>query len=830
LPTKKIFYVLISFVLAHSINAQPNPSYIENELIIWLKPGVNAHEFAKGTFGDVKPKKLLSRRLNIWLFELTDGTGVQRNARLNTLKLSEDVKYVQNNHRIATRSVTPNDTKYEDQWAPAKIKLPEVWDEYTTGGISADGDEIVIAVIDNEFYLPHEDLDFWKNTNEIPGNGIDDDNNGYIDDYDGWNAYTSTGIMPTPSDVHGTHVAGVAGARGNNGIGISGVNWNVKTMPIAGSTLVESVAVEAYGYVLEMRALYNETNGEEGAFIVVANSSFGALPESDPEDYPIWCAMYDELGAEGILSCTAAPNEDQNVDVVNDVPTSCSSNFLITVTNTDSTDNLSSAVPTAYGASTVDIGAPGTEIWSTAMGPGGSSYVDLHGTSHASPQVAGVVALMYAAMPQCMIQEYKNNPADFALAVRQQLLQGADAVPSLSGWVAYGRLNALKAIENALGIGSSPPSISGPSLVCTDTVTFVLNNVPASAIVKWNVVPPELFTTSAGTGSTVHLQRSNPSGIGNENLIMFTNLCGDTLATKHFNVGIPDVPVLIHGEPGNPVKVGVGTAFQTSAPDNGMIDWAIVGNPAHYDYSLSPDNLTCSFTPTVADQTFRIKARTTYGCGYSAYDSVSVLSLVNKPDLVIQSLTLSIPEGSNITVSHYLKNQGVQPAVSPIVNYYRSTNSTYDGSDTYLGTSYVSTAAPDTSIYVTKNLTLSGSGDYIITYADPYNAISEISETNNTQARIMVDGLMAGDFSVYPVPFENELNINLMTTEENMELLEGKAFTREIYLIDFHTSKLVYKTTTSDKDHTIDTKTIPLGQYMLIVKGVKTESLLVVKK
>src|SRR5690606_4740050 len=116
-----------------------------------------------------------------------------------------------------------------------------------------------------------------------------------------------------------------------------------------------------------------------------------------------------------------------------------------------------------------------------------------------------------------------------------------------------------------------------------------------------------------GTGSTVHLQRSNPSGTGNESLIIFTNLCGDTLATKNFNVGIPPVPVLIHGEVGNPVKVGVGTTFQTSAPDNGTIDWVIVGNPSYYSYSLSLDNLTCSFTPTVADQTFRIKARATYG-------------------------------------------------------------------------------------------------------------------------------------------------------------------------------------------------------------------------
>src|SRR5690606_36303758 len=174
------------------------------------------------------------------------------------------------------------------------------------------------------------------------------------------------------------HVAGVAGALGDNGIGISGVNWNVKTMPIAGSTGVESVAVEAYAYVLEMRALYNETNGEEGALIVVANSSFGAPTSgSDPEDYPIWCAMYDELGAAGVLSCISAPNRNENIDMVSHVPTPRSRNFLLTVTNTNSNYSLSTLVPTAYGAATVDIGAPGTGMWSTALGPGGSDYVDL---------------------------------------------------------------------------------------------------------------------------------------------------------------------------------------------------------------------------------------------------------------------------------------------------------------------------------------------------------------------------------------------------------------------------------------------------------------------
>jgi subtilisin family serine protease len=337
---------------------------------------------------------------------------------MGNLRQSDKVKYIQNNHFVTSRTITPDDEYYNWQWAPAKIKLPDVWDEYTTGGTSANGDDIVIAIVDGGFDLAHEDLNFWKNTNEIPGNGIDDDNNGYIDDYDGWNAYSSTGNIPNQN--HGTHVAGIAGAIGNNGTGISGVNWNIEVLPVAGSSGTEATVVEAYSYILEMRALYNETNGQSGAFIVVTNSSFGVDP-GDPDDFPIWCSMYDELGNEGILNCAATANENWNIDQVGDVPTACSSEFLIAVTNTTSSDNK---YPDAgYGVTHIDLGAPRTNIYSTLPG---DNYGYNTGASMATPHVAGVIALMYASMCQDMIQDYKNTPGDFALMVRQYLLEGAD--------------------------------------------------------------------------------------------------------------------------------------------------------------------------------------------------------------------------------------------------------------------------------------------------------------------------------------------------------------------------------------------------------------------
>lgn len=461
-------------MVIHPVNAQLSPKYVDNELIIWLQPGVNADEFSSDFSQDVRPKRVLSKRLNIWLFEFSNGN-TQRSARMNNLRLSDNVKYVQNNHIVTQRAITPDDEHYGQQWAPAKIQLPDVWDEYTTGGTSADGDDIVIAVIDGGFDLAHEDLNFRKNTNETPNNGIDDDNNGYIDDFDGWNAYNSTGNIP--NNDHGTHVTGIAGAIGNNDTGISGVNWNVNILPVAGSSGTEAIVVEAYSYILEIRALYNETNGQSGAFVVVTNSSFG-VDQGDPDDFPIWCSMYDELGSEGILNCAATANANWNIDQVGDVPTACSSEFLIAVTNTNSNDNK--ATNAGYGVTHIDLGAPGTNIYSTLPG---NNYDNLSGTSMATPHVAGVIALMYASMCQNMIQEYKSDPENFALLVRQHLFEGADNISSLNGLVAHGRLNALGAIEYTLGTSAS---ISGPTIVCSSTnSTFTLNNRPTGTTVNW---------------------------------------------------------------------------------------------------------------------------------------------------------------------------------------------------------------------------------------------------------------------------------------------------------------------------------------------------------
>ena len=429
-----------------------NSTYVENEFIIWLEQDVNASTFAANADVGIVPKRQLSKRLNIWLFEITDSKE-PRAEKISHLTKNSNVRVIQNNHtNIILREAVPNDPYYSMQWAPAIMSLPQAWEEFTTGGVTATGDTIVVAVIDGGADWTHEDLNCWINTQEIPNNEIDDDGNGYIDDYHGWNAYNHNGYVS--SSNHGTHVSGIIGAVGNNEKGVCGVNWNVKVLPICGSSGNESIVVEAYSYALEMRARYNETNGEEGAFIVSTNSSFG-VDYGNPDDYPIWCSMYDEMGNVGILSCGAGPNMNVNVDVVGDVPSACPGDYLIGITNTTSADVKYGSA--GYGIENIDIGAPGTSIYSTMPN---NNYGNMTGTSMATPQVSGTIALMYAAMPEEMMQACKSDPANFCLSVRQSLFDGADHLPSLDGLIAEGRrLNVYGAIENLLNDVTTPTLI-----------------------------------------------------------------------------------------------------------------------------------------------------------------------------------------------------------------------------------------------------------------------------------------------------------------------------------------------------------------------------------
>ncbi len=454
-----LFTITFKFLKAQEIGVVPGNIIVMVNSVNDVNKLIKDCEFINGIKTDFKLDRILSQSLQIYLFDF-NSDNINQDLILHFVNKNPLVKIAQFNHTFQER-VIPNDTQFTSMWdmnnlgttggtLDTDIDAPEAWD-ITTGGLTSQGDTIVVAAIDGGFDLTHPDLNFFKNYNEIAGNGIDDDANGYIDDVKGWNAETNNDAIPSAS--HGTHLAGTIGARGNNNIGVTGVNWSVKVMavsygsPSAGQ--LESFAIASYAYVLDQRKLYNQTNGAKGAFVVATNSSFG-VDHGQPTSYPLWCAMYDSLGTVGILSAAATANQNWNIDAVGDVPSACNSNWLVTVTNTTNTDFKNTSA--GYGSTTIDLGAPGTAIISTTPG---NTYGVKSGTSMATPHVAGAIALMYSVPCLQFMANYKTDPAGVALMVKDSLLGAVDLISDLSidnyPTVTGGRLNlfnSIKSIQN----------------------------------------------------------------------------------------------------------------------------------------------------------------------------------------------------------------------------------------------------------------------------------------------------------------------------------------------------------------------------------------------
>ena len=442
--------VIILLLIAAYFPAVAQSSHKQGEILVMLEKHTHIHDLIESLYARYasqaafKNKGLLSKRMNIYLMGF-DPLIAEEEKLLQDVKAKSMVKLAQFNHYVQPRETYPNDSVFHKQWSllntdtagqGADIDAVRAWDK-AADGITELGDTIVTAIIDDGFDLNHEDLNFWVNRLEIPGNQIDDDANGFIDDYYGWNAYDSNGTIPAQS--HGTHVAGIAGAIGDNQKGIAGVSWKTKIMSVAGSSIDEAIAVQAYNYVLEMRALYNETSGQKGAYVVVANTSFG-IDDAKKEDNPIWCAMFDTMGNYGILNVASTANKNTNVDVNGDIPTTCTSNYLISVTNSDKSDELYGSA--GYGPVSIDLAAPGLSIISTIK----DGYGYKSGTSMASPHVTGAIAGMYDVACDTFLQRYKDDVSGMALAMKKKIMQSVDTLDAFAGkTVTEGRLNLYKA-------------------------------------------------------------------------------------------------------------------------------------------------------------------------------------------------------------------------------------------------------------------------------------------------------------------------------------------------------------------------------------------------
>lgn len=414
------------------------------------------------------------------------------------------IRQVQLNGLITQRA-NPNDPRYDDQWHHRNLgqlngvngadhNIEAAWD-VTTGGVTVNGDTIVVAVLDDGTDLDHEDLvaNLWRNNDEIPNNGLDDDNNGYIDDYFGYDTNSNDSDPgASNSDNHGTPVAGIVGARGNNGVGVSGMNWNVKIMSIRNGFLTaESEVLESYLYALESRMEYDASGGTRGAYVVATNASWGR-DFGDVDDSPIWCNLYDELGAAGILSAGATINGNVDVDVDGDLPTNCPSDYLIGVTNLNTNDEKVTGA--GFGTTSIDLGAYGEDVFTTDNGNG---YGYFGGTSAATPMVAGAIALLYSAPCAAFGELLEADPAAAAIFVRETMLETVTSNASLEGIiVSGGRLN----------VGAAMDRLMESCNDCFAPTSFTVTPVDGSATsirVSWRAV--------ASLGGSVDL-RYRPAG------------------------------------------------------------------------------------------------------------------------------------------------------------------------------------------------------------------------------------------------------------------------------------------------------------------------------
>lgn len=375
--------------------------------------------------------------------QLGSGQGVENAVdRLNQLPF---VDYAEPDF---VRRTTTNDTYYGLQWGlentgqdirgvtgtfDADIDAEETW-------LSANGNpDEVIAVIDSGVEYSHEDLDgnAWINPGETPGDGIDNDGNGYVDDVYGWD-FWSDDNNPMDEAGHGTHVAGTICAEGNNSVGISGVVWQCKIMalrfigPEGGYT---SDAIAALEYAVNKG-------------VKVSNNSWGGGGFST--------ALYDAINnarLSGHLFVAAAGNDATDTDSTAHYPSSYDLDNILSVAATDNLDQLASF--SNYGAASVDLGAPGVDIASTMN----SGYAWSSGTSMAAPHVTGVAALILDINPDWTYTEIKN-----------QIMATTRPVPALEGKMVSGGL--VNAFDSTQGPASAPiaPSNLAASAIAHDQI------------------------------------------------------------------------------------------------------------------------------------------------------------------------------------------------------------------------------------------------------------------------------------------------------------------------------------------------------------------------
>lgn len=393
---------------------------------------------------------------------------------------------------------TPNDYYFSYQYGPQLMSAPNAWD-ITTGN-----QDLLAIVIDTGIEAHHPDLaqNMWVNPNEIPGNRIDDDYNGYIDDVHGINAITRVG-SGMDDNGHGTHVAGIIGAVGNNSIGISGITQRVKLVSakfLSSSGIGSSVnAIRAINYGIMLK--------QRGHNVVVMNNSYGSSTFSSA-----FYSAVKQAESNGILFVAAAGNSARNTDFSPSYPANYQATNVISVASVTSTGSLS--LFSNFGLRTVHVAAPGSGILSTILN---HKYGYKSGTSMAAPHVSGL-SVLTKSVCDLSVSDLKNN-----------ILNNGTKTSSLSSAVSSGSIvNAVGSVYAARSVCATPtpepqPTVGPGTPTQTPTPTHTATNTPTITPTPTNTptstptATPTFMATPVASFSTISV---SPGG---KNTLSITN-------------------------------------------------------------------------------------------------------------------------------------------------------------------------------------------------------------------------------------------------------------------------------------------------------------------
>lgn len=497
------------FIGLGSLHAEEAQS-VPGEFVVVLKPGFQVNNIS-GLQAQMNAENITAITASGDTFLVKRNVLEKADFAMSDISADSRVEYVEPNY-IYTMNALPDDPSFVELWglsndgknnglAGFDINVIKAWD-ITTGSR-----DVIVGVIDTGVDYTHPDLkdNMWINEAEANGEaGVDDDKNGFVDDIYGYDFANNDGD-PLDDHNHGTHVAGTIGAKGNDGVGIVGVNWNVRIMALkfltgSGSGTLDG-AIKAIDYATLMGATFTSNSWGGGAF---SKTLYYAIERAK---------------RRGLLFVAAAGNNGKDMDVDVGYPAGYDLENIISVAAVDRSANLASF--SNYGLNSVDLGAPGVEIYSSIKN---GEYKAFKGTSMACPHVAGVAALVYANEPNLSWQE-----------VKERILNAATPTNSLDGkTVTGGMLNAYGALTGE----KAPPNMNNPK----NWEKVVVSGESAHPY-EANTVQEWVFTQAGAVDVSIYFERFETE-VGYDK-VEFQDAAGTVYGTwsgKHDAKFSPSVP------------------------------------------------------------------------------------------------------------------------------------------------------------------------------------------------------------------------------------------------------------------------------------------------